>query len=414
MFFYRLLISIFSLLVLTKALWARDFTTFKARLGLSFQNERHCNGTASRRPTIWLHAASNGELASARDVLHELGAQRPDVPILITCNSKSGIALAQSWGFEARLAPLDLSWVSKRVMAKWNILAHITLEKEIWPHRLRHCPGPVIVLGGAISEKTATFWSRIPGLSPYVFGLMSGLSAQSDQARIRFVKLGVRPTAILADLDLKSLFRRPEVSPEQALETAFNRDRTWLAVSTHQGDEAIILEAHQLARDFEPDLRLILVPRHPARGDDVGNLIDAAGFDYARRSLREDPDASVYLADTFGETPLWYHLAGRVFIGGTLSDRGGHTPFEPSAFGCALIYGPDMRNFESASRRLVSAGITPTATPEEISGVLRALSHPKDRHSAAQRAQNALKQDTDLPALISNTLALLPQPQSYE
>ena len=249
MFFYRILISQLSLSVLVQALWRRDWDALRARLG------RDVIGSGPSNPSIWIHGASNGELTSARPAIAALADRRPDLQIIITSNSPSGVALVRSWGFEARLAPLDLSWATARVMKRWNVVAHITLEKEIWPHRITQCPGPVIVLGAAMSEKTARFWDKIPGLATKVFPAISALSAQSKPAHNRFIDLGVREQAFLPNMDLKSLYTAPDVIPDETLTAIFDRDKTWLAASTHKGEERIVLAAHRRALEQEPDLR---------------------------------------------------------------------------------------------------------------------------------------------------------------
>lgn len=321
MILYRILISLFSLAILAQGVVRRDWDLLRARLGY---------GATIDRPSIWIHAASNGELTSAKPVVDSLHHMRPDLHIMITANSKSGVDLARSWGYDARPAPLDMAWVTARMIQTCSVAAHVSLEKEIWPFRFTLCPGPVIVIGGAMSQRTAKTWARFPALCAAVFPTIRGLSAQSQPARDRYRSLGLRDDAVLPDLDLKSLYSAPDRPDTATLSDPINRYGTWLAASTHKGEEEIILDAHKQALKTNPDLRLILAPRHPKRGDHIADLIDAAGFDYARRSLGEPCDAPVYLADTMGEMPLWYQLAGRVFIGGTLTDRGGHTPYEPA------------------------------------------------------------------------------------
>ncbi len=405
MFLYRIVISLFALYVLGQTIWQRDWSTFWARLG---------RGTTSKRPTIWIHGASNGELTSAKPVIMALKEKRTDLDVIVTSNSKTGVALVKGWGVQADLAPLDLAWIARSMIRRRNVRAHITLEKEIWPNRILGVQGPTIVLGGAMSEKTAGLWTKIPGLAPRVFPQIAAISAQSKQALRRYETLGIAPDAILPIMDLKSLYTPPTIAPDNALRVAFTRGSTWLAASTHKGEEETILRAHRIALEHEPSLRLILAPRHPKRGDQVADIIDQAGFDFARRSLGEDPDAPVYLADTLGDMPLWYQLAGRVFIGGTLTDRGGHTPYEPASFNCALIYGPDMRNFETAADNLKAAGVLPCLDAADIAQALNDLSAQEKQTHAADRTRKALQQDINFGALIEHINDLLPSPTHCE
>lgn len=172
-----------------------------------------------------------------------------------------------------------------------------------------------------------------------------------------------------------------------------------LPASTHDGEDAVVLDAHLAARSAEPGLRLILAPRHPRRAGDIAALAQARGLSVARRSMGEPPEADVYIADTLGEMPLFYALAGRVFIGGTLTDRGGHTPYEPAAYGAALIHGPDLRNFRAPFARLSAADAAlPAGDAQTLAAALAQL------RGAAQTAMGARARATLRPEADAETL----------
>ncbi|MHA6325749.1 3-deoxy-D-manno-octulosonic acid transferase [Roseivivax sp. CAU 1753] len=337
MLLYRLLISLFSGVVLVRTLLRQGRVAVSARLG--------GGGPADGRARIWLHAASNGELASARPVIDALQAAQPARAIVVTCNTDTGVTLARSMGLAATLAPLDLGWAVARFVRGWGVTAHITLESELWPNRLARIPGPVIVLGGRLTEKSARIWGRFPALARSMLANVDLLAAQDAGSASRFVALGLPVSAAGPVTDLKALYvPDPDLVPSPALAKAYPRATTWLAASTHKGEESVVIAAHLAARALAPGLRLIIAPRHPRRADAVAAELAAAGLSVSRRS-RGEAGAEVLLADTMGEMPLWYQLAGRVLVGGTLTDRGGHTPFEPAWFGSAILHGPDVINF---------------------------------------------------------------------
>lgn len=403
---YRLLITLFALHALSRALRRDGRDVLRARLG---------GGSAppDDRPHIWLHGASNGELASARPVIEALRDRRPDLPLLVTCNSTTGVEMVGRWNLEgvtARPAPVDLGWVARRVIRRWNIVAHVALESELWPHRLLNCPGPVILLGARMRPGTARLWHRFGGLGRRLLDHVTLASAQDPDSRDRLRALGLPARAEAPVMDLKSLYTPPDMAPDAALAEAFPRDQTWLAASTHPGEEEIVIAAHRKLQGSEPQSRLILAPRHPRRGAEVADLVSAAGLTLARRSLGEAPGgAQVYLADTMGEMPLWYALAGRVFIGGTLTDRGGHTPYEPAAFGAALLHGPDVANFRAPFTRLSKAGAASEIhDADSLATALHALESGEDQRRAGQAAAEALRQESDLDELMARLTPLLP------
>ena len=401
---YRVLILVFAGWQILRLTLARDWGALSQRLGRSRPQ--------TPRPHLWLHAASNGELASARPVVRALMAARPDLGLLVTCNTRSGVDLARGWqmpGLSARLAPLDTASAVRGTLRRWQVVAHVTMEAEIWPMRTLLCPGPVIVLGARMSAGSARGWARVAKLARRVLGGVAYLSAQDAASRERFLELGLPLGACGPVADLKALYEPPaDALPDADLRAAYPRERTWLAASTHAGEEQVVIAAHLAARVHRPGLRLILAIRHPARGEEVAQLLRSASLAFSRRSAGEG-GAEVLLADTLGEMALWYALAGTVFIGGTLTDRGGHTPYEPAAFGAALIHGPDLCNFRKPFARLHDAGAAiEVADADQLRDALMALRAPESQRELGASAQQALREETGLDALMGDVLALIP------
>lgn len=392
---YRFLMSLLAGRELVARFRARDWTAIRARLG---------RVTPARQvDRIWLHAASNGELASARPVINALLAQGRH--LLITVNTDSALALGNGWGLEhtaVTLAPVDLPGPTRRVLRNWRITAHVTLESDLWPIRILNTPGPVVVLGGRLTARSAKGWARFDALVRRVMARVTYLSAQDSASADRFVTAGLPKTALGPVFDLKALYTPPRDAPERALSQAFDRSNTWLAASTHEGEEETILTAHKATLPKRPNLKLILAPRHPKRAEEIAQLIDAQGLTFASRSAGDNPAmAQVYLADTLGEMHLWYALAGVTFVAGSLTDRGGHTPYEPAAFQSAILHGPDTGNFRAAYDRLADAKAaicTPDAT--SLCEALIAMESAEKQAAWGQTARNVLHQDTDLTGLM--------------
>lgn len=397
MLLYRILLSIFAVAVLTKG-------HVSARLG---------RGPTKTGRHVWLHGASNGELNSARPILETLIQERPDLNWLVTCNTETARDMVAGWDLprvSGRLAPVDLVWVTKPMMRRWDIQALISLESEIWPHRILTSPGPTMMLGARMSASTARSWGKLGDLPRRVLAKVNFVSAQDDESLQRLQSLGLPQSAVGPVVDLKAFYQKPNTQLPQELAQSFDRHKTWLAASTHEGEEAIVLAAHKQALEQDPELRLILAPRHPRRAKEIAAHIEQFGLRYTQRSKDQAPTAQVYLADTMGEMAYWYQLAGRVFIAGSLTDRGGHTPYEPAAFGAALIHGPDMHNFSVSARRLASAqAAIEIETAEALSAALQGLQTEESQIAAGQAAQKALHCDTDAKALCNMILLHLPK-----
>jgi len=356
----------------------------------------------ARRPRgrlLWLHAASNGELASTRPLVDDLLARHPGLHLLITTNTETGRALALGWGLPqvlVALAPLDGRGLLARFLGHWQPAALIVVENELWPNRLTICAArgiPVLLIGARLSERSARVWRRLPGLARTVLKAVTYVSAQDPASEVRFRALGLPPGRIGAPVDLKSA-AVPAAPGNAGAALPFAPDFTLLAASTHPGEEEAVLDAYAVAARRIPRLRLILAPRHPRRRDAIEAAIARRGLPFATRSRCQpaEGDTAVYLADTMGEMALWYRAAGMTFVGGSLVPRGGHTPYEPAACGSAILHGPHLENFVPAYGALDRAGAAIAVTgAADLADALGTLAgDARAQSDLAGRARTAL------------------------
>ncbi|MBL4927419.1 3-deoxy-D-manno-octulosonic acid transferase [Fuscibacter oryzae] len=359
-------------------------------------------------PRLWLHGASNGELTSARWVVERLIKARPGVQLLVTANSLTGRAMVAGWGLPgvvAALAPLDAAGAAGRVLDIWEPQALVIVENELWPSRIAaaHRRGvPVLVIGARMSERSAARWGRLRGLIGGMLARVDWLSAQDDASRTRFLALGLDPQAAGPVLALKAQAGGQAAALPFA--PPWPRDRVLLAASTHEGEEAIALDGFLAARDtFD---HLILAPRHPRRSEEVQTLLAARGIPFATRSKGQVPaaDTPVHLADTLGEMPAWYAMAGACLIGGTFAPKGGHTPWEPARAGCAILHGPDVSNNAAPFGALDRAGAAiRVARAQDLGAALLSLTAERQADLAA-RAKATLAPQTGGEAIIAAIL----------
>ncbi|RQP06267.1 3-deoxy-D-manno-octulosonic acid transferase [Paracoccus sp. MA] len=334
--------------------------------GADWRERLALSGPEAAPGGIWLHAASLGELNSVQVLAEELAR---DFPLVVTTNSLTGRDLARRLGHACALAPLDVPQAVGRFLDRVRPAVMVTVENELWPNRSAMAAArgvAQVVVGARISARSAARWGRLPGLIGPMLARIDALSAQDADSEARLLALGLRADALTPRLNLK-LLGPARVDPG---EDAPERCRTVLAASTHEGEDALMLDAWTAARAAVPELRLILAPRHPQRGDAVAALIAARGLDFARRSRGGGPGAPVLLADTLGEMALWYRAAGICITGGSFADHGGHTPWEPAAWRCAILNGPHVANHACDYADLAAAG---GARPCEAAALPQAL-----------------------------------------
>jgi 3-deoxy-D-manno-octulosonic-acid transferase len=131
----------------------------------------------------------------------------------------------------------------------------------------------------------------------------------------------------------------------------------WVAASTREGEEALLLDAFA-ACGADPGALLVIVPRHPQRFEEAARLATERGFEVARRSDAGPVPSSarVAIGDSMGEMLAYYAAADVAIIGGTFLDFGGQNLIEACALGRPVIVGPRTYNFEEATRGAVAAG----------------------------------------------------------
>lgn len=398
---YRLLTHLLALPVL---LWLAWRVMRGAESGA--QARQRLGGGAGVVGALWVHAASNGELTSARPLIEALLADDPELRVLITTNTVTGQDLAHSWNnarIIARMAPLDHRAVVGRFLDSHRPLALIVVENELWPNRMALAAArglPIIVIGARMSERSGARWAKTR-LGRQMVAQIGALSAQDKDSEARFLTLGLAPDRLLPCINLKTA-----IGARKALPLDWPRVSTVLAASTHEGEEAQVLAAFAQARAQRPDLRLILAPRHPRRAPDIAALIAKAGLAHATRSMGDPPVAEVYLADTMGEMDNWYESAGLCFVGGSLVDKGGHTPFEPAAHHCAILHGPHVANFRDAYSALdAQGGALACTSVAELAKAMARLS-AADQTRLTQAATTALGPAADLEAIAKAVRAL--------
>ncbi len=348
-------------------------------------------------PVIWFHAASVGESLSVLALIRRLGEMLPQAEFLITSGTASSAQL-----IGARLpprsrhqfAPLDAPGPVGRFLDHWRPAAGIFVESEIWPNLLvtaRARGVPLALVNARLSAAALRGWHRHPDTARFLLSRFDLLMAQGRDRADDLLSLGADPARVVAGTNLKAAASPPPVDAAAlaAIRTRLEGRPVWIASSTHPGEEEIVLAAHRRLLRDRPDLHLVLVPRHPERGDEVARTVRAAGLALARRcrGALPGPGHPVYLADTLGETGTWYALSPIVFLGATLVPKGGHNPYEPAMAGCAIMAGPHRDNAAQAYAGLEGAGAL--ATVHDAADIAAQVARWLDERAALDAARRA-------------------------
>ena len=328
---------------------------------------------------IWLHSVSMGETLAAAPLVRALQARYPKQRLLITTMTPTGSEQVQrSFGdsVDHVYAPYDLPGCVHRFLDRTQPSIAIIMETELWPNTLKQCQKtatPTVLINARLSASSAKGYARVPSITRAMMQQLDAVAVQSDADGERFVQLGLAPNKLtvtgsikfdyaidpqarqqLAQIHSQIHAQSREPADEQQPANLF----VWIAASTHQGEDEIVLGAQNALLRVGVNTLLILVPRHPERFDDVYRLCQQSGLKVARRSDHAElpKGTQVLLGDTMGELATLFGACKIAFIGGSLIERGGHNPIEPAAWGIPVLAGPHMFNFLDVGRQLEAGG----------------------------------------------------------
>lgn len=322
------------------------------------------------RPCIWLHAVSVGEVNLLATTLAEIARRRDDLDVVISTTTRTGYELAQrKYGPRHTVfyCPLDFTWATKRAMRRVRPDVLVLAELELWPNLIaaaKRYGGRVAIVNGRLSDNSYRGYRRLGKLVSHVLGQVDLIAAQDAATAQRFGDLRGRADDTIAvtgslKYDGAQTNRQNPRSVELRRLAGYTADHTvLLAGSTQSPEEEIAVRVYRRLVAQHPELRLILVPRHPERFDEVARMLEGSGTEWQRRSQLTDPLASppgVLLVDTVGELGAWWASATIGFVGGSFGDRGGQNMIEPAAYGVATCFGPNTRNFRDIVAALLAA-----------------------------------------------------------
>ncbi len=312
---------------------------------------------------IWVHAVSMGEVIAATPLIKKIKAQYPDMTLLVTTMTPTGAAQVQkALGDIVKHAyiPYDFPAYINRFLKTMRPRVAVIMETELWPNMIATCKAkkiPVCLLNARLSEKSANNYQRIVGIVKPMLQSITTIAAHGEKDAERFVALGANKENVMVTGSIKFDLELPvDLSQKAAqLRTLLGDDRfIWVAGSTHEGEEEIILAAHKKLCEAHLSALLILVPRHPNRFDTVARLSEKS-FVTSRRSQQGEVRGEVYVGDTMGEMLLFYSASDAAFVGGSLIVRGGHNILEPAALQKPVLSGPSLYNFTEISDMLNDA-----------------------------------------------------------
>jgi len=370
--------------------------------------------TQTPRPAgllLWLHGASVGESRLLLDVFSALRKTREDLYALVTTQTLTSadmIASTAAANVIHQMAPVDGPGAVDRFLQHWRPDAAVFAEGEIWPNMLAAIKGhgvPAALINARMTNKTLASWKRRHASAREIFSTFGFIGAADQATADGLLAATGRKIGTVGNLKTATEVSGPDPAAVAAFRDAAGNRQILLAASTHPDEDEFALDAFAEARMRAPGALLILVPRHPDRGDSIVQLCRGRGFTTQQRSKDRSPPRQkidVLVADTIGELLFWYAAADAVYLGGATADGiGGHNPVEPTQLGKRVFTGPHGFNFRETFEILERIGaLTVGTTSQQLSDYwLDELSNTRPTSTSAVFASSRASFDQTLAAI---------------
>ena len=355
---------------------------------------------------IWVHGASVGEIRAAAPLVQALHRKYPERPILVTSFSATGrLQARQLFGDRVvvSLIPYDLPFCVSRWLNCTKPAVAVVMETEIWPNLYAACEKrgiPLLLVSARMSERAFARYQRYASLTRGALRRVRAIAAQTEADASRFRALGAEESRLSVMGNLKfDVETDAELlqSGAELRQKLFGKSPVWVAASTREGEEPLLLQAFRKVQATQPDSILVLAPRHPERATAVAADISAAGFSFRRRSAGDMPlkGGEVLLVDILGQLMKFFAAADVAFVGGTLVPVGGHNLLEPAAVGLPVLAGPHLDNVRDVAEMMQEAGVLTLV--EDVDSLAAAaawmLGNPATRKSVGEMARNKVMQN---------------------
>ena len=320
-----------------------------------FPSKRRINGNL-----IWFHGSSVGELLSILPLVQVLEKNKSINQILITTSTLSSAQIFKKYNLKKtvhQFFPIDSIFFSYKFLNYWKPTIAIFIESEIWPSIFRVLNKkniPLVLLNARITKKTFKKWKSVKEFSNSVFQNISIAYPQNEETLNYLKKLNISKIKKIGNLKFFNNQQSKFTKLDQTFLKNINHKKIWCASSTHPGEEMICADVHINLKKKYKNLLTIIIPRHIHRVSKIVDEIKSLNLNIVLHSSRPKKldNTDIYLVDTYGETKKFYQSSNIVFMGKSISGKGGQNPLEPTNLGSTVLYGPNVDNFKDTYKLL--------------------------------------------------------------
>ena len=375
------------------------------------------NQKRKKEKLIWVHAASVGESIIAINLVNQLRNKYGNADFLITTGTLSSANLINQWlpiGVYHEFTPLDNIFIIRRFYKYWQPTLGIFVEFDIWPVLVtfgaKKCK--LILLNGRLSDKSFRSWQKFPKIFKMLTDSFSYIGVQSTTDLEKYQLLGCVKAENLGNIKFTNKELKVDKKELTSLQTLFKGRKIFVAASTHEEDESVLLDVIcQFKKEKIDKFFPIIVLRHPERASEVGAIFNKLGLRYTLRSDKTKNNIlknDLYIVNSFGELGLFYSLADITFIGGSFKMKSriaGHNLLEPAHFGNVIIVGPNMSNFRDITDEMLeSKACIQVNSSEELKNQILYFLADKNQKVCQKYSANAKKYVESKQKILTNYL----------
>ena len=348
---YRFLINI--ILILSPLIII--FRILKKKESLKRFKEKLCLPTRKRGKgnLVWLHGASVGELNSIIPLIYKFEKNDQINQILVTSNTLSSSEIMKYYKFKKlthQFFPIDSNFMTKIFLNYWKPSCAFFIDSEVWPNMICNLSKkkiPIVLLNGRITKKTYNRWKLYNSFAKFIFKKFDLCLASSKDSFKFLKKLGVNNLKLVGNLKFTK-FKNEKDLINKKLKKFIKSKKVWCASSTHESEEIFCGKIHNILKKKYNNLLTIIIPRHVHRAKLIQKNLKNLGLKVHIHSskIKIENNLDVYLVDKFGLTKSFYQNTKNVFLGGSLMNHGGQNPIEAIRYGCNILHGPNISNFD--------------------------------------------------------------------
>ncbi len=361
---------------------------------------------------IWFHGASVGEILSIIPLVKFYEKKNKIHQILITSSTLSSSKVIQKFKFKKTIHqffPIDHFFFVNKFLNHWKPNVAIFIESEVWPYmfkKLYNRKISLILLNARLTKKTFNRWIKINFFTKSIFEKIKIAYPQNLETKKILKKLNVKKIYEIGNLKFSQNININQDKLSDKLNFKLVGKKTWIASSTHSGEEIFCAKAHIILKKRIKNLITIIIPRHVHRASEIRTEIEKFNLKIALHSEKPNnlKNIDIYLVDTFGETNIFHQIGATVFLGGSIIKRGGQNPLEAARYGAKILHGPNTDNFKDVYKLLKKLNVSKKIiTPNQLASSIIFNKNKKTGNKIKNIGEKILKKTIkELDNLINN------------